>query len=137
MAVLAIDQGTTNTKALLVDRSGEIMARASVPLATHYPQPGWAEQSADDIWSSVQAAIAEVTRAGVQVHAIAIANQRETLVVWDAATSQPVCPAILWQCLRTAPACAALIAAGHDAQVVAASGLGINPLFPARCRGRR
>ena len=130
MIVLAIDQGTTNTKALLVSQTGDILARASVPLATSYPHPGWAEQSADEIWSSVQAAIAQVT-AGHKVDAIAIANQRETLVVWDAETSLAVCPAIIWQCRRTADACAALIAAGHDPLVVAATGLGINPLFPA------
>ena len=131
MIVLAIDQGTTNTKALLVSQTGDIVARASVPLTTTYPKPGWAEQSADDIWASVQAAIAEVTRSGPKPDAIAIANQRETLVVWDSETSQPICPAIIWQCRRTASACAALIAAGHDAAVVAATGLGINPLFPA------
>ena len=131
MIVLAIDQGTTNTKALLVDDQGTILVRASVPLTTAYPQPGWAEQSADDIWSSVQSAIAEIARSGPRPDAIAIANQRETLVVWDSETHQPICPAILWQCRRTASACAALIAAGHDAQVVAATGLGINPLFPA------
>ncbi len=130
MIVLALDQGTTNTKALVVAQSGEILARASQPLATLYPQPGWAEQSALDIWSSVRAAIAEVA-GGHRIEAIAIANQRETLVVWDAETGQPICPAILWQCRRTASACADLIAAGHDAAVVAATGLGINPLFPA------
>ena len=130
MIVLAIDQGTTNTKALLVSQTGDILARASVPLATSYPHPGWAEQSADEIWSSVQVAIAQVIP-GHKVDAIAIANQRETLVVWDAETSLAVCPAIIWQCRRTADACAALIAAGHDPLVVAATGLGINPLFPA------
>ena len=131
MIVLAIDQGTTNTKALLVSQTGDILARASVPMTTAYPQPGWAEQSAADIWSSVQTAIALVTQGHPQPDALAISNQRETLVVWDSETSQPLCPAIIWQCRRTAPACAALIAAGHDAQVVAATGLGINPLFPA------
>ena len=69
MIVLAIDQGTTNTKALLVSQTGDILARASVPLATSYPHPGWAEQSADEIWSSVQAAVAQVT-AGHKVDAI-------------------------------------------------------------------
>jgi len=131
MRVLAIDQGTTNTKAVLVDATGKVLARASQPLTTAYPQPGWAEQSATDIWASVQAVIAEVAAHHDAPDAIAIANQRETLVVWDADTSTPICPAPIWQCRRTADDCAALIAAGHDPAVVAATGLGINPLFPA------
>jgi glycerol kinase len=131
--VLAIDQGTTNTKALLVTETGEIVARASSPLTTAYPQPGWAEQAANDIWASVRAAIAEVleTSDGIAVDAIGIANQRETLVIWDARTSEPICPAIIWQCRRTTKACAALIAEGHDDHVKALTGLGISPLFPA------
>lgn len=131
MRILAIDQGTTNTKALLIDQSGEIQARASSPLPTGYPRPGWAEQSAAEIWSSVQHVIAQIVSAAGTPDAIAIANQRETLVLWDSETSEPACPAPIWQCRRTAPECAALIAAGHDAAVVAATGLGINPLFPA------
>lgn len=132
MRVLAIDQGTTNTKALLVDDQGRVLVRASAPLTTAYPHPGWAEQSANDIWASVQSVIASIVHdTGPQIDAIAIANQRETLVLWDAATSQPVCPAPIWQCRRTADDCARLIAQGHDPQVIAATGLGINPLFPA------
>lgn len=130
MRVLAIDQGTTNTKAVLVDALGRVVARASAPLTTQYPQPGWAEQSASAIWASVQAVIADLAAHGPP-DAIAIANQRETLVVWDAETSQPICPAPIWQCRRTAADCAALIAAGHDPAVLAATGLDINPLFPA------
>jgi glycerol kinase len=130
MLILSIDQGTTNTKALLIDAGGRILARAAAPLTTDYPHPGWAEQSADDIWQSVRSVIATLAPHG-RPDAIAIANQRETLVVWDAATGRPICPAPIWQCRRTADASAALIAAGHDAEVVAATGLGINPLFPA------
>ena len=131
--ILALDQGTTNTKALLINEQGQIIARASIPLRTIYPQPGWAEQSATDIWASVRAAIAEVLSRGGDgpVDGIAIANQRETLVLWDSQTGQPIAPAMIWQCRRTAADCAALVAAGHDAQVIEATGLGINPLFPA------
>jgi glycerol kinase len=131
--ILAIDQGTTNTKALVINASGHVLARASAPLKTDYPRPGWAEQSASAIWASVQTVIASIVgQVGPSsVDAIAIANQRETLVIWDSATSQPVCPAPIWQCRRTADECAALIAAGHDPEVIAATGLGINPLFPA------
>lgn len=132
MRVLAIDQGTTNTKALVIDEAGTIHARASVPLATEYPQPGWAEQSATALWQTVRTAIGQIVdRIGTGIDAIAIANQRETLVLWDARDGEPLCPAIIWQCRRTAADCAALIAAGQDATVVAATGLGINPLFPA------
>ncbi len=131
MRVLAIDQGTTNTKALLIDQTGSILARASSPLTTSYPHPGWAEQSASDVWASVQQVIATIVGQAGTPDAIAIANQRETLVLWDSATSQPICPAPIWQCRRTAEDCAALIAAGHDPAVVTATGLGINPLFPA------
>ncbi len=130
MRVLAIDQGTTNTKAVLVSADGEVVARASSPLTTRYPHPGWAEQSASAIWASVQAVIAEMAVHGAPT-AIAIANQRETLVVWDAATSQPICPAPIWQCRRTAADCAALISAGQNEAVRQATGLDINPLFPA------
>jgi glycerol kinase len=130
--VLAIDQGTTNTKALLVNAAGAVLARASCPLTTTYPQPGWAEQSATAIWASVQDVIGQiVAQTDGRIDGIAIANQRETLVVWDARTSRPLCPAIIWQCRRTAPMCDALVAAGHNDSVVAATGLAINPLFPA------
>ena len=129
--ILAIDQGTTNTKAILIDASGKVLARASAPLATQYPHPGWAEQSANDIWVSVQSVIATIFATHGAPDGIAIANQRETLVVWDAETSRPLCPAPIWQCRRTAAACAKLIAAGHGPQVIEATGLGINPLFPA------
>ncbi len=133
MLVLAIDQGTTNTKALIVDESGQIHAHASSPSRTDYPHPGWAEQSATGIWDDTRSVINAVSAQlpGRSIDAIAISNQRETIVVWDAETGEPVGPAILWQCRRTAPECAALIAAGHNDTVEAATGLGINPMFPA------
>lgn len=131
--VLAIDQGTTNTKAVLLEPDGTMVARASRPLASTYPRDGWAEQDAGDIWESVRAVLADiVAQAGAEgIAGLAIANQRETLVAWDAETHRPIAPAILWQCRRTAEDCAALIGAGHDARVQELTGLGINPLFPA------
>ncbi|MEO5619892.1 MAG: FGGY family carbohydrate kinase, partial [Cypionkella sp.] len=91
-----------------------------------------AEQSADDIWTSVQAVIAQiVAQTDGPIEGIAIANQRETIVVWDARNSVPICPAIIWQCRRTAEVCEELTTAGHNAQVRDATGLDINPLFPA------
>ena len=94
--ILAVDQGTANTRALLVDAAGLIHARASAPLAAAYPKPGWAEQSATALWASVQTVIAAiVAQAGASdMVAIAIAHQREMLVVCDAVTSKPIAPAI-------------------------------------------
>ncbi|GHD23271.1 glycerol kinase [Tianweitania populi] len=130
--VIAIDQGTTNTKAILVDMAGGIVAKASAPLKSTYPRPGWAEQSAVEIWASVQAVIADIMASGnYDISGLAIANQRETLVVWDAETGLPLTPAILWQCRRTAKVCDALIADGANPAVVEATGLSINALFPA------
>ena len=130
--VLAIDQGTTNTKVLIVAPDGSVLARAAAPLVTSYPQSGWAEQSAEALWASVQGAIAAaVGQVSGGIDAIAIANQRETLVLWDAVTHRPLCPAMIWQCRRTADDCAALAATGIGPEVAAATGLGLNPLFPA------
>lgn len=132
MLVLAIDQGTTNTKALVFDRTGQVVRQASASCATDYPQPGWAEQSASEIWATTQTVIAEAcSEVADDIKAIGISNQRETLVVWDAETGEPVGPAPIWQCRRTTEACAELIAAGHSEEVARLTGLGINPLFPA------
>ncbi|MDV7144855.1 FGGY family carbohydrate kinase [Tropicimonas sp. TH_r6] len=131
--ILAVDQGTTNTKAFLVDGGGAIVAKASVPRASSYPHPGWAEQSADEIWQSVQTAIkAVIDDSGSEgIEGVAITNQRESLVVWNAETGEPTAPCILWQCRRTADAAQALRDAGHDDWVTDRTGLSINPLFPA------
>lgn len=130
--VLAIDQGTTNTKALAVDRSGRIVAQASTPMQVTYPRPGWAEQSADDIWTSVRKVIDEVAGAiAAPVVAVAISNQRETIVLWDAETGKPIGPAIIWQCRRSASRCAVLRAGDHAADIVDRTGLDLDPLFPA------
>lgn len=131
-SVIAIDQGTTNTKAILVDTSGNVIAKASAPVKSTYPRPGWAEQSAEDIWASVQSVIADIVGASESTIAgMAIANQRETLVTWDSLTGKPIAPAILWQCRRTTKACEGIIADGADPTVVEATGLSINALFPA------
>ena len=130
--ILAIDQGTTNTKALAVDANGRVMAAASVPMQVSYPHPGWAEQSATDIWGSVQRVIAEVAGSvGPHFDAVAISNQRETIVAWDAATGRPLAPAITWQCRRSAERCDAIRLAGHAERIAEKTGLGLDPLFPA------
>ena len=132
MFILAIDQGTTNTKALVFSAEGDVVRQASASCGTSYPEPGWAEQSAEDIWTTTRDVIARAC-AGIErnIGAIGISNQRETLVAWDAETSTPVGSALLWQCRRTAQTCASLIAAGLSEEVASLTGLGINPLFPA------
>jgi glycerol kinase len=131
--ILAIDQGTTNTKALLVRDDGTVLLSRSRAMRVDYPQAGWAEQSASDIWEAVAGLIAELEAAAphAEVQALAIANQRETVVLWEADTGQPLGPAVIWQCQRSAGRCAALRAAGHEAMVIERSGLGLDPLFPA------
>lgn len=131
--ILAIDQGTTNTKALLVRDDGTVLLSRSRAMRVDYPRPGWAEQSASDIWEAVAGLIAELEAAAphARVRALAIANQRETVVLWDAGTGKPLGPAVIWQCQRSADRCAALRAAGHEADVIERCGLGLDPLFPA------
>ena len=131
-AILAIDQGTTNSKAVLVSDQGLILARGSAPVGILHPQPGWVEQDPLRLWASVQEAIAACLRAGpdVTIAGIAITNQRESVTVWDAESGQPLGPVISWQCRRTAPDCAALIAEGHAPRVENLTGLPIDPMFP-------
>jgi glycerol kinase len=130
--ILAIDQGTTNTKALAIRADGTIVAKSSVPMSVDYPRPGWAEQSALALWQSVQKVISGVVGAlDEPVQALAISNQRETIVLWDAMTGKPVAPAVIWQCRRSADRCAALRLAGHAEEIEQRTGLGLDPLFPA------
>ena len=114
-AILAIDQGTTNSKAVLVSTAGEILSRGSSPVGIEHPQPGWVEQNPMRVWESVKEAIASCLQAGpaIDILGIAISNQRESVTVWDAVTGEPLGPVVSWQCRRSAPACAELIAAGH------------------------
>ncbi|MFP5076120.1 FGGY family carbohydrate kinase [Rhizobium sp. YIM 134829] len=131
-AILAIDQGTTNSKAVLVSATGEILARGSAAVGIAHPQPGWVEQSPERIWSSVLEAIAAclAKQPGVAVLAVAISNQRESVTAWDGETGAPLGPVISWQCRRTDADCAALAAAGHEPRVQALTGLPIDPMFP-------
>ncbi|ASY59293.1 FGGY-family carbohydrate kinase [Sinorhizobium sp. CCBAU 05631] len=131
-AILAIDQGTTNSKAVLVSTAGEILSRGSSLVGIEHPQPGWVEQSPMRIWESVKEAIAACLQTGpdVDILGIAISNQRESVTIWDAATGRPLGPVVSWQCRRSAPACAELVAAGHAPRVQALTGLPIDPMFP-------
>lgn len=131
--ILTIDQGTTNTKALVVDADGHVVARASRPVEVRFPRPGWVEQDAQAIWRTVCAAVDDCLgqTGGRQPDAVAVTNQRESVVLWDRTSGEPVGPVVVWQCRRTAPACEQLRAEGHAPLVAARTGLAIDPLFSA------
>src|ERR1044071_10306746 len=97
--ILAIDQGTTNTKVLLIDARGVAVAQAARPLTQRYPPPAWVEQDADAIWQSVREAIDECLRAiaDPRLAAIAITNQRESVTVWERTSGRPLGPVVIWQ----------------------------------------
>jgi glycerol kinase len=132
-AVLAVDQGTTNSKAVFVAQDGAILASGSSPVDIWHPQPGWVEQDASQIWSSIIAAIKNclADMPDVDIVALGISNQRESMLAWDRRTGVAVGPVLTWQCRRTADACDKLKAAGHEAEIIARTGLPLDPLFPA------
>ncbi len=131
--VLAIDQGTSSTKALLVDRAGSILARGSAPLEQQAPRAGWVEHRADDVMRSVVDAVADVRARGADgpIACIGLANQRESLLVWDRRTGAAVSPLISWQDRRTIDRCAELTEQGHAPLVQQVSGLPLDPMFSA------
>ncbi len=131
--VLAIDQGTTSTRAILFDEQARAIATAQREFPQHYPQAGWVEHETQDIWRDTLA-VAREALAGVplaQVAAIGIANQRETVVIWDRATGEAIHRAIVWQDRRTAETCAALKGEGVEAMVTDRTGLLLDPYFSA------
>jgi glycerol kinase len=131
-AVLAIDEGTTNSKAVLVDHSGAIIASASAAVPIEHPRPGWVQQDAKAIWKATQTAIADCLKLApdVTIIALGISNQRESILIWDRVSGEPLGPVITWQCRRTAAACEALKQAGHEPDVIARTGLPLDPMFP-------
>ncbi|MGI1663866.1 FGGY family carbohydrate kinase [Palleronia sp. KMU-117] len=131
--VLAVDEGTTNSKAVLVRNDGAIIASGSAPVPISHPQSGWVEQDAKEIWAATQSAIRDCLAAcpDAEIVALGLSNQRESILIWDRETGEPLGPVITWQCRRTAPECAALRDAGHEPDVIARTGLPIDPLFPA------
>jgi glycerol kinase len=133
--ILSLDEGTTSARAAVYDRSGRRLALEADPVACAYPRPGWVEQDADAIWTAQLAsgrrALAKSRVAASDVAAIGIANQRETAIVWDRETGRAVAPAIVWQCRRTAEACARLAASPEGARVTSATGLVIDAYFSA------
>jgi glycerol kinase len=133
--VLAIDQGTTSSRAILFDRSGSIKAAAQREFTQYYPQPGWVEHDANEIWSTQAGVVAEaLARASIHasdIAAIGITNQRETTVVWERDTGEPIAPAIVWQDRRTAEFCDQLKQQGLKDMIQRKTGLVLDAYFSA------
>ncbi len=133
--ILAIDQGTTGTTALLVDGSGRVVWQAYQEITQIYPQPGWVEHDPNEIFDSIIDTVDELLEATEihprQINSVGITNQRETTIIWDRSTGKPVCNAIVWQCRRTAQLCDALKARGLEAEFTEKTGLPIDAYFPA------
>jgi glycerol kinase len=133
--VLALDQGTTSSRSILFDATGTPVAAAQCEFTQHFPQAGWVEHDATEIWSTQAATITQVlakaNASAADVIAIGITNQRETTVLWERATGRPVAPAIVWQDRRTAEHCRQLGEAGHEDRVAALTGLTLDPYFSA------
>jgi glycerol kinase len=131
--ILAIDQGTSSTKCLLVDDRGAIVKSGSAPLGESHPKHGWVEQAANEIWASIQRAVAACLdgQPASDVIAVGFSTQRESALVWDRRSGTPLSPVLSWQDQRTAPICDALRAAGAARLVRERSGLPIDPMFSA------
>ncbi len=131
--ILAIDQGTTSSRALIVDSSGQVGAVGQRTFTQHYPQSGWVEHDPEEIWQSQQGAIEDALRNAAleprEIAAIGIANQRETVVLWDRKTGEPIHNAIVWQDRRTAAICDSLRADGHEETFRKLTGLTLDPYF--------
>jgi glycerol kinase len=131
--VLAVDQGTTSSRAIIFDRMGQIVTKAQYPLTQHYPKPGWVEHDPLEILSTEFLAMAEAfEKSGLSptdIAAIGITNQRETTILWDRQTGKPVTNAIVWQCRRTADLCSRLTADGAAELILQRTGLLIDPYF--------
>ncbi|MBS1481232.1 MAG: glycerol kinase, partial [Christensenellaceae bacterium] len=116
--ILALDQGTTSSRAILFDREQTLVQVAQREFTQHYPKPGWVEHDAEEILSVqlqvAREALEKARAAAGDIAAIGITNQRETVVVWDKKTGAPICPAIVWQCRRTAEYCDLLRAKGLE-----------------------
>lgn len=131
--VLAFDQGTTSSRAIVFDHSGSILGVAQKEFKQHYPKPGWVEHDANEIWQTqidvARQVMTDCNLAATDVAAIGITNQRETAVLWDRTTGEPIHHAIVWQDRRTAPFCDSLIQSGHGELVQQKTGLLIDAYF--------
>ena len=130
--ILAIDQGTTSSRAIVFDVSGNVVSRAQQALVQHYPQPGWVEHDPEAIWQGTLAVCrSAIDQASGDVNAIGIANQRETVLLWERANGKPIYNAIVWQDRRTSDACQQLRCNGHERDIRARTGLLLDPYFSA------
>lgn len=131
--LLALDQGTSGSTALVLDADGHVRARGYAELPQYYPQPGWVEHDPEEIWSTVERAASAALKGarvgGAEVAAVGITNQRETTLLWDRATGVPIHRAIVWQCRRTAPICDRLRAEGLEPRVRELTGLVLDAYF--------
>ncbi|TIN72567.1 MAG: glycerol kinase, partial [Mesorhizobium sp.] len=131
--ILAIDQGTTSTRAILFDGEMKVAGSGQKEFAQHYPASGWVEHDPEDIWASVvstvKAALKKAGRNASDVAALGITNQRETVVIWDKATGKPIHNAIVWQDRRTAPLCQKLKKQGLEKTFTKKTGLLLDPYF--------
>lgn len=133
--ILALDQGTTSSRAILFDRHGALCSQAQAEFPQLYPKPGWVEHDPDSIWKSqikvARAALRKVSAKAGDIAAIGIANQRETTIVWDRETGEPIAPAIVWQDRRTSKVCDRLIEDGLTKRIQQKTGLLIDAYFSA------
>ncbi|MDQ4065572.1 MAG: FGGY family carbohydrate kinase, partial [Actinomycetota bacterium] len=131
--VMAIDAGTTGITVQIIDGTSDVKARVYSEFTQHYPQPGWVEHDATEIWTVtselMKLALAEARASGSDVAGIGITNQRETAVMWERATGRPIAPAIVWQCRRSTEICERLKAQGLEQEIRARTGLVLDPYF--------
>jgi glycerol kinase len=129
--VMALDQGTTSCRAILFDKQGRVIRVAQQEFTQHFPQAGWVEHDAREIWAVQQKVMKEAASAVAvdEIAAIGLTNQRETTVIWDRDTGRPLHPAIVWQCRRTSDLCARLKADGHERMIREKTGLVLDPYF--------
>ena len=133
--LMALDQGTTSSRCIIFDRKGTMIASAAKEFPQYFPQTGWVEHNAEEIWESqlfcAREALNKAALSPTQIAAIGITNQRETTIVWEKDTGKPICPAIVWQCRRTAPFCEELTAKGYDRMIREKTGLATDAYFSA------
>ena len=133
--VMALDSGTTSNRCILFDESGRIRSVAQKEFIQHFPKPGWVEHDAGEIWSTqlsvAREAMNQIEATAEDIAAIGITNQRETTIVWDKNTGQPVYHAIVWQCRRTSEYCDSLKARGLEEKIRQKTGLVIDAYFSA------
>lgn len=133
--LMALDQGTTSSRCIIFNREGEIVSVAQKEFRQYYPQSGWVEHDPMEIWSTQMGVAREaLERLGVtsrEIAALGITNQRETTILWDKETGEPICPAIVWQCRRTADICEKLEIKGYGDMIFRKTGLKVDAYFSA------